>query len=315
MLKWTRRAAVIGVMSLGLLVSGCSTTTTSTNNTESTSESSSAAATGNAQTTGNRQQTYKQLANMTYKSGGAAAIKVNSGKSTLAASQWKNSKIDYGNLDHLNRTTTDTAYLSRANLGKSAGRAAQTWSPTGWHNQPIKVNGKRVFPQNRGHLIAYTISFNLTNTGKYRAGEGGSLDNPKNLATQTAYSNQKTMQIYEDQVRTALQQGKKVIYQVTTVFRGNELMPRGYWSQAVSTDGSVNFNVYIWNVEPGVSFDYATGRGKADSGMQVAGADKVNSSANTSQSRSYSKRPTTSKQVERELYRYGYKYVKKHLQQ
>jgi len=136
------------------------------------------------------------------------------------------------------------------------------------------------------------------------------LDNPKNLATQTAYSNQKTMQIYEDQVRTAMEQGKKVIYRVTTVFRGNELMPRGYWSQAISTDGSVNFNVYIWNVEPGVSFDYATGRGKADSSLQVAGADKVNSSANT-RATSSTEQPTTSKQVERELVKYGYKYVKK----
>lgn len=311
MFKWTRRVALAAVISLGLGLAGCSTTT-STTNSESARQGSSPA-TSETKTSGNSQQTYQQLAKMTYKSGGAAAIKVNSGKSTLAASQWKKSKIDYGNLDRLNRTTTDTAYLSKANLGRSAGRTAQNWQPTGWHNQPIKVNGKRVYPQNRGHLLAYTLTFNLTQDGQYRQGEDGSLDNPKNLATQTAYSNQQTMQIYEDQVRTALEQGKKVIYKVTTVFRGDELMPRGYWSQALSTDGSVNFNVYIWNVEPGVSFDYATGRGKADSNMQVAGADRVNSSANTSSSRRYSKKPTTTKQVERELYRYGYKYVKKHL--
>ncbi|BBA82542.1 DNA-entry nuclease [Lactiplantibacillus plantarum] len=223
-----------------MLTSGTDTTSSTT------SQQSESSRNQTTSTTGNTQQTYKQLAKMTYQSGSAAAIKVNSGKSTLAASQWKNSKIDYGNLDSLNRTTTDTAYLSKANLGRSEGRTAQTWSPTGWHNQPLTVNGKRVYPQNRGHLIAYTLSFNLTSNGQYRAGEDGSLDNPKNLATQTAYSNQKTMQIYEDQVRTALEQGKKVIYRVTTVFRGNELMPRGYWSQAVSTDGSVNFNVYIW---------------------------------------------------------------------
>lgn len=314
MFKRTRWAGLVGLAGLALLLGGCSevSTTGSSSSSSAASQTSSSTSTA-AQTSGNTKQTYDQLAKMTYQSGSPAAIKVNSGKSTLAASQWKNSKIDYGNLDRLNRTTTDTAYLSKANLGRSAGRAAQKWNPTGWHNQPIQINGQRVFPQNRGHLIAYTISFNLTNTGQYRSGEGGSLDNPKNLATQTAYSNQKTMQIYEDQVRTAMEQGKKVIYQVTTVFRGNELMPRGYWSQAVSTDGSVNFNVYIWNVEPGVTFDYGTGRGKADSSMQVAGADKVNSSNNTAQSRSYSKRPTTSKQVEKELYKYGYKYVKKAL--
>nr|WP_137625332.1 DNA/RNA non-specific endonuclease [Lactiplantibacillus pingfangensis] len=309
MMKRMRLARLMGIVGLVALLSGCSTVKQLTSDTASSSSTTTSSV---ANTSGDDKTTYANLAKQTYQSGSAAAIKVNSGKSTLQASLWKNSKIDYGNLDSLNRTTTDTAYLSKANLGRSAGRAAQTWSPTGWHNQPVTVNGKRVFPQNRGHLIAYTISFNLTNTGQFQNGQDGSLDNPKNLATQTAYSNQRTMQIYEDQVRTALEQNKKVIYRVTTVFRGNELMPRGYWSQAVSTDGSVNFNVYIWNVEPGVSFDYATGRGKADSSMQVAGADKVTSTANTQASR-YSSSTTTSKQVERELIKYGYKTVKKAL--
>ncbi|MFC6180140.1 DNA/RNA non-specific endonuclease [Lactiplantibacillus daowaiensis] len=306
MRRW-RLGTVLSILGLAVLLGGCSSLDSLTDSASSTDNASSSTATSD-----NVKGTYATLAKQTYQSGGAAAIKVNNGKSTLKASLWKHAKIDYGNLDSLNRTTTDTAYLSKANLGRSEGRTAQTWSPTGWHNQPIKVNGKRVYPQNRGHLIAYTLSFNLTNTGTYKAGEAGSLDNPKNLATQTAYSNQKTMQIYENQVRTALEQGKKVIYRVTTVFRGNELMPRGYWSQAVSTDGSVNFNVYIWNVEPGVSFDYATGRGKADASMQVAGADKVTSSNSTGTSTSsYSRKPTTSKQVEKELYKYGYKYAKK----
>lgn len=309
MMKRMRLARLMGIVGLVALLSGCSTVKQLTSDTASSSSTTTSSV---ANTSGDDKTTYANLAKQTYQSGSAAAIKVNSGKSMLQASLWKNSKIDYGNLDSLNRTTTDTAYLSKANLGRSAGRAAQTWSPTGWHNQPVTVNGKRVFPQNRGHLIAYTISFNLTNTGQFQNGQDGSLDNPKNLATQTAYSNQRTMQIYEDQVRTALEQNKKVIYRVTTVFRGNELMPRGYWSQAVSTDGSVNFNVYIWNVEPGVRFDYATGRGKADSSMQVAGADKVTSTANTQASR-YSSSTTTSKQVERELIRYGYKTVKKAL--
>lgn len=309
MMKRMRLARLMGLVGLVALLSGCSTVNQLTSGSQSSTSSQKTTATN---TSGDDQTTYANLAKQTYQSGGPAAIKVNSGKSTLQSSLWKNSKIDYGNLDSLNRTTTDTAYLSKDNLGRSAGRAAQTWSPTGWHNQPVTVNGKRVFPQNRGHLIAYTISFNLTKDGQFQNGQDGSLDNPKNLATQTAYSNQRTMQIYEDQVRTALEQGKKVIYRVTTVFRGNELMPRGYWSQAVSTDGSVNFNVYIWNVEPGVSFDYATGRGKADSSMQVAGADKVTSTANTQASR-YSSSTTTSKQVERELIKYGYKTVKKAL--
>lgn len=247
------KASLIGLVGLAILVSGCQKQGQTTNST----------------TTATARNNADNLAQETYHTGTAAVIAVNHGKSTLKASQWRVSRIDYGHLDALNRTTTDTAYLSQANLGRSDGRTAQTWRPTGWHNQPIMVNGQRVLPQNRGHLIAYTLSFNLNSAGRYQAGALGSLDNPKNLATQTAYANQKTMQLYEAQVRTALARGEKVIYRVTTVFRGNELMPRGYWSQAISTDGRVNFNVYIWNVEPGVSFDYRTGRGHADQRMRV----------------------------------------------
>jgi len=186
MIKRLHLARLMGILGLTVLLSGCSTVNQLSSDGSSHTASSSKRTAFAAGTSGDDKTTYATLAKQTYQSGAAAAIKVNSGKSTLKSSLWKKSKIDYGNLDSLNRTTTDTAYLSKANLGRSAGRAAQNWSPTGWHNQPITVNGKRVYPQNRGHLIAYTITFNLTQDGQYRSGEDGSLDNPKNLATQTA---------------------------------------------------------------------------------------------------------------------------------
>ena len=117
--------------------------------------------------------------------------------------------------------------------------------------------------------------FNFDQNGSFQAGQPGSLDNPLNLATQSAYSNQQTMQIFEEKVRTALEANKKVIYKVTTVFRGNELMPRGYWVQAISTDGTLNFNDYVWNVEPGVAFDYMTGRSHLDASMQVKDGQNI----------------------------------------
>ena len=138
--------------------------------------------------------------------------------------------------------------MSDKNLGRSESRSEQTWQPTGWHNQPVNINGRRIFPQNRGHLIAYTITFNFDQDGHYSPGQLGSLNNPKNLATQTEFSNQKTMQIFEEKIRNALAQHKQIIYQVTPVSQGNELMPRGYWSQAISIGGNLNFNVYIWNI-------------------------------------------------------------------
>ncbi|WP_155286755.1 DNA/RNA non-specific endonuclease [Lacticaseibacillus zhaodongensis] len=214
---------------------------------------------------------YAKLAQLDFKSGDKPVVQVNGGKSTLDAASWHSERIAYGDLDHLNRTTVDTAYLSNKNLGKSAGRPSQDWTPTGWH---YNHTGKEIY--NRGHLIAYTVTFDINADGQYEQGAEGSSDNPKNLATQSAYSNQVLMQIYEEQVREALAQGKHFIYQVTTVFRGSELMPRGYWLQGLATNGSVNFNVYIFNVQPGYDFDYATGSSRVDQNMRVdeSGLDK-----------------------------------------
>lgn len=218
----------------------------------------------------NKNGDYKDLANLDYNPGSNPVITVNNNKANLKASDWKTEKIIYDDLDNLNRTQSATAYLSKENLGKSEGRDPQVFNPTGWHNQAKKVNGKRVFPQNRGHLLAYTLTFNFTDDGQFRDGEDGSLDNPKNLATQSAYSNQILMQQEsENIVREALTQNKKVIYKVTTVFRGDELMPRGYWVQALSTDGSVQFNKYIFNVQPGLEFNYADGTSKVNSSMTI----------------------------------------------
>lgn len=214
-------------------------------------------------------ESYDTIANWQFASGMQAIKIVNHNQSQLKTTDWKYDHIDYAKLDHLNRARLATAYLDHSNLGRSAGRPAQNWSPAGWHNQPVTVSGKRVYPQNRGHLIAYTLTFNLNEDGKQESGAEGSSDNPKNLATQTAFSNQEPMQVYEEQVRNALERHEKVIYRVQPVYSGNELMPRGYWVQALSTDKKVNFNAYIWNVQPGVTFDYATGRSKADKNMTV----------------------------------------------
>jgi DNA-entry nuclease len=210
-----------------------------------------------------------QLSQQTFKSGGTAYIYVNKNKSTLNPDDWKENKIVYGNLDHLNRTTQATGYLSRTNLVKSSTRSRQTWNPTGWHQKRLTLDGRTVEIQNRGHLLAYSITGKFDQNGNFNSRELGSLDNPKNLATQTAYSNQQTMQIFEERVRDALAKNKKVIYKVSTVFKGNGLMPIGYHAEAISTDGSLNFNVFVWNVQPGVQFDYATGRSRVDRDMTV----------------------------------------------
>jgi len=238
-----------------LLLAGCSTTSSQATAASSVKQSDITA---------------KQISTWNYKSGEKSVKILNNDKpSDIKKTDFDQPHIDYGKLDNLNRTKTATAYLTRNNLGRSNTRTEQTWRPTGWHNEPKYIDGTRVIPQNRGHLIAYTMTFNLNKFGQNQQGELGSIDNPYNLFTQTEFSNQKTMTQVEQKVRDALAKNKKVIYKVTPIFRGQELMARGVWVQALSTDGSLKFNRYLWNVQDKVKFDYATGRSKVDRDLKV----------------------------------------------
>lgn len=209
---------------------------------------------------------YEQLSKLDFKSGQNAVYYVNNNNSTLNFSAWKNNSITFSNLDSLNRTSgSATAYLEGRNIANQALRSRQNIKPTGWH-YPYK-NGIQVY--NRGHLIAYSVSGGINNEGKYVGQASGDQNNPKNLFTQSAYANQEVQTYYESQVRNALKAGKRVIYQATPIFRGNELMARGINLQAVTSDRMLNFNVYIFNVQPNIAFNYSTGASTADSGMKV----------------------------------------------
>ena len=210
---------------------------------------------------------YDQLAKLDFKSGDRAYIDVNHNKSTLIKNAWKVNKVIYSNLDSLNRTShSNTAFLEKRNVANDNLRVRQFVQPTGWHYN--HRNGTQIY--NRGHLIAYSISAGIDQDGNYNPNnQSGDQNNPKNLFTQSAYSNQKIQTIFESKVRRALRENKRVIYQATPIFRGNELMARGINLQAVSTDGSLDFNVYLFNVQPGFVYNYNDGRAKIDRQMIV----------------------------------------------
>jgi len=210
---------------------------------------------------------YDQLAKLDFKSGDRAYIDVNHNKSTLIKNAWKVNKVIYSNLDSLNRTShSNTAFLEKRNVANDSLRVRQFVQPTGWHYN--HRNGTQIY--NRGHLIAYSISAGIDQDGNYNPNnQSGDQNNPKNLFTQSAYSNQKIQTIFESKVRRALRENKRVIYQATPIFRGNELMARGINLQAISTDGSLDFNVYLFNVQPGCVYNYNDGRAKIDRQMIV----------------------------------------------
>ena len=210
---------------------------------------------------------YRKLANLDFKSGDKAYVYVNNNKSTLIKNAWKVNKVIYSNLDNLNRTShSNTAFLEPRNVANDSLRVRQFINPTAWHSN--RENGTQIY--NRGHLIAYSVSAGIDQDGNYNPdNQSGDQNNPKNLFTQTAFSNQKIQTIFEGKVRNALKQGNKVIFQATPIFRGNELMARGINLQAISLNNNLDLNVYIYNVQPDYVFDYNNGRAKIDRNMVV----------------------------------------------
>ena len=209
---------------------------------------------------------YRQLAQLNYQPGSNPVVLVNHGRSTLNPKAWQKDRVIYQQLDRARRTAgSNTAFLNSRNHANTSLRTAQVFQPTGWHNNS---DGNLVY--NRGHLIAYSLTGGIDpHTGRFRAGALGDQDNPRNLFTETDFTNETLQTYYETQVRHAIEQGKHVIYQATPIFRGDETMARGINLQALSNDGTLNFNVYLYNVEPGMQLNYQTGASQADSRMRV----------------------------------------------
>lgn len=225
------------------------------------------ATTANTNYGGLSNEDYQKLANLDFKSGDKAYVYVNNNKSTLIKNAWKVNKVIYSNLDNLNRTShSNTAFLEPRNVANDSLRVRQFINPTAWHSN--RENGTQIY--NRGHLIAYSVSAGIDQDGNYNPNnQSGDQNNPKNLFTQTAFSNQKIQTIFEGKVRNALKQGNKIIFQATPIFRENELMARGINLQAISLNNNLNFNVYLFNVQPDYVFDYNNGRAKIDRNMVV----------------------------------------------
>lgn len=178
---------------------------------------------------------------------------------TIQSEDWEGERLDIGGHDHLGRTLPIIAYLSERNLGTAEIRSNQTHTPTGWQQNQYEIEDSLVWIKNRGHLIAYTFTFNFNEEGQFVEGYFGSEDDPANLFTQTAHANQNVMTRYEEQVRTVLADGGEVIYKAAPIFREDELMARGIWLQAISTCEELMYSVYIFNEQPGVYIDHATG--------------------------------------------------------
>ncbi len=173
----------------------------------------------------------------------------------------------YGELDGLGRCTT-----AFANIGKDLMPAEKRGpigevKPTGWQTAKYdNVDGKYLY--NRCHLIGYQLT--------------GENANAKNLITGTRYLNVDGMLPFENMVADYIKEtGNHVLYRVTPVFSGDNLVASGVQMEAKSVEDNgdgILFNVYCFNAQPGIAIDYATGDSHQEDSI-VADASKSTTAA------------------------------------
>ena len=154
----------------------------------------------------------------------------------------------YGELDDLGRCTIAFANLSSELMPQGERGSIGQVKPSGWQTARYdSVDGKYLY--NRCHLIGWQLS--------------GENANERNLITGTRYMNTEGMLPFENMVADHIKETDgHVLYRVTPIFVEDELVARGVQMEAYSIEdagASICFNVFVYNVQPGIEIDYSDG--------------------------------------------------------
>ncbi len=186
---------------------------------------------------------------------GQSSIVLNGDIPVFTASQ-KNNKDSfamYSTLDNLKRAGTAFANIGTDIMPPSNSRQKIGMiKPSGWNQKKYKeVIGTEVSPgylYNRCHLIAHQLAGNNTEI---------------NLITGTTYLNNIGMKSLEDKVAEYVREtGNHVLYRVTPIYRGDNLVASGVQMEAYSVEDKgrgICFNRYCYNVQPGININYMNG--------------------------------------------------------
>ena len=155
----------------------------------------------------------------------------------------------YSNLDEKGRCGVAFANICKEIMPPQGDKRGDISSvkPTGWKQE--KYDGEYLY--NRCHLIGYQLSDEDANE--------------QNLITGTRYFNVKGMLPFENEVANYIEEheGNHVLYRVTPNFKEDNLLASGVEIEAYSVEDNgegICFNVYIYNVQPGINIDYKTGK-------------------------------------------------------
>lgn len=193
-----------------------------------------------------------------------AYIKVNENVPRFSEEEKKNAAAfeSYSDLDALGRCGVAFACVGKETMPTEERGPIGSIKPSGWHSVKYDfVDGKYLY--NRCHLIGYQLTAENANE--------------KNLITGTRYLNTKGMLPFENMVADYVKEtGNHVLYRVTPVFEGKNLVASGVYMEAYSVedDGDgICFYVYVFNRQPGVKIDYLTGDSVADGTVESASGE------------------------------------------
>lgn len=185
---------------------------------------------------------------------GSASILINNGKPFFTEEELTTDPFEeYSDLDSLGRCGVACANICREIMPTQERGSIGSVKPSGWHTVKYDVIADR-YLYNRCHLIGFQL-----------AGENA---NEKNLITGTRYLNVEGMLPWENLVAEYVEEtGHHVLYRVTPYFEGENLVASGVLIEAYSIEdggAGICFNVYCYNVQPGILIEYATGESRLD---------------------------------------------------
>lgn len=169
---------------------------------------------------------------------------------------------EYSALDSLGRCGAAEANIGRDLMPTEKRGDISQVKPTGWHSVKYDwVDGKSLY--NRCHLIGFQLTAENAND--------------RNLITGTRYMNVDGMLPFENMVADYIKEtGNHVLYRVTPIFSGDNLVADGVQMEAKSVEDEgegICFHIFAYNVQPGVVIDYATGDSYGDESGAAAQTD------------------------------------------
>lgn len=192
---------------------------------------------------------------------------------------------EYSPLDSLGRCGVAYANVGTDIMPTEKRESISSVKPSGW--QSVKydiVEGKYLY--NRSHLIGYQLTAENANA--------------RNLITGTRYFNATLMLPYENMVADYIKEtNNHVLYRVTPLFEGNNLVATGVQMEAKSVEDNgegIEFNVFVYNVQPGITIDYATGNNSLSDEeiVETESSNNTTSSTNSTSNPNNTNNTTTS---------------------